>query len=244
VGTLSLVSAVLTGSQILAFMGLGLAFWGALFFFIMPTKYVQGRLLGGAAISSYQTIDRIINDLKFKGHGYYIPPYPKNAYLPDHLKGLKEMIVFVPAENDVQTPPIEETAKGKFLLNNSKGILIAPPGGGLLGEIEKDLKIDFNNMELNNLCEVLPRFILNNLSLAKDMEMNLEENQVNIKILDSIYKDLYSNEANLKSVCILGCPIISAAACALAKATGKSVTVQELQVLPNDQIEAKCNIQR
>ena len=229
-------------SQILAFIGLGLTFWGALFFLITPFRYVEGSLLGSTAIPSYQTINRIIRDLKCTDHGYHIPPFPKKAYLPNHLKGLKEMTVFIPTIDDAQTPSIEEMAESKFLLKHPQGVLVISPGAGLLGKIENDFKIDFTNMDLSNLCEVLPRFILDNLGLAMEMDMDVQENLVYVKILGSIYKDLYSNEADLKSINIIGCPIISAVACALAKATGKSVTLQKLQVLPNGQIEAQCNI--
>jgi len=152
------------------------------------------------------------------------------------------MTVFIPTIDDAQTPSIEEMAESKFLLKHPQGVLVISPGAGLLGKIENDFKIDFTNMDLSNLCEVLPRFILDNLGLAMEMDMDVQENLVYVKILGSIYKDLYSNEADLKSINIIGCPIISAVACALAKATGKSVTLQKLQVLPNGQIEAQCNI--
>lgn len=242
VGILSFISAVVANSQILAFIGLGLTFWGALFFLITPLRYVEGSLLGSTAASSYQTINRVIADLKITDHGYHIPPFPKNAYLPDHLRGLKELVVFLPESNDVETPSIEEMAESRFLLQNPKGVLVVPPGAGLLSKIENDFKIDFTNMDLSYLCEVLPQFILDNLGLAEEMEINLQERLVNVKVIGSLYKNLYINEANLKSISILGCPIISAVACALAKATGKGVTVQNLRVLPNGQIEAECKI--
>jgi hypothetical protein len=229
-------------SQILAFIGLGLTFWGALFFLITPFRYVEGSLLDSTAMPSYQTINRIVRDLKCTDHGYHIPPFPKKAYLPQHLKGLKEMTVFIPAIDDAQTPSIEEMAESKFLLKHPQGVLIISPGAGLLNKIENDFNIDFTNMDLSRLCEVLPGFILNNLGLAVGMEMDIRDNLVNVRIQGSIYKDLYSKEADLKSINITGCPIVSAVACALAKATGKSVTLQKLQVLPDGQIEVQCNI--
>jgi hypothetical protein len=152
------------------------------------------------------------------------------------------MTVFIPAIDDAQTPSIEEMAESKFLLKHPQGVLIISPGAGLLNKIENDFNIDFTNMDLSRLCEVLPGFILNNLGLAVGMEMDIRDNLVNVRIQGSIYKDLYSKEADLKSINITGCPIVSAVACALAKATGKSVTLQKLQVLPDGQIEVQCNI--
>jgi hypothetical protein len=229
-GIVSLVFSITAESQILAFIGLGLTFWGALFIIITPKRYVEGSLLEATAISSYLTIDRIIKDLKYKGKGYYTPPYPKDVYLPEHLKGLKDMIVFVSAENEADIPSIQELAESKFLLQKPQGVLVTPPGLGLLTQIEKKVNVDFTKISLDELCEVMPRFILDDFSLAEEMEITLEENQVNLKLSDSIYKNLYSAENNLKSISILGCPIASAVACAIAKASGKPVTIQKIDV--------------
>lgn len=238
-GALSLIFAILNNSQILAFIGLGLTFWGALFFFVRPIKYVKSSLLDSTAISSYSTIDRIIKDLKYKGKSYYIPPYPKEVYLPEHLKGLKNMIVFISADSGPGMPSIEEMAKSGFLLENPKGICVAPPGLGLLTQFEKELRTDITKLDLKELCETLPPIILENFQLAKEIEMKTEKNQVHLKIFDSIYTNLYGREQNLKSVHFLGCPLISAITCAIAKTTGKIVTIYRDNVSPDGQtIEA------
>jgi hypothetical protein len=217
----------------LALIGLGLTFWGALFLLLKPPKLVEGSLLYNAAVSAYLTTDRIISDFKYKGRGYYIPPYPKDVYLPEHLKGLKEAVVFISAENDSEMPPIEVIAKGKFTSENPKGVLLAPPGSGLLTQIEEKSNVDFTKVDLNELCTLMPRSILQDLNLAKEMEMEPNENQVYLKIFDSLYKNLYSLQTNLKSVNLLGCPIVSAVACALAKTSAKTITIQKLQVSPD-----------
>ena len=232
-GILSLILSIFYTSQILAFVGLGLTFWGALFLLIRPLRYVEGSLLESTTTSVYSTIDRIIKDSGYKGDGYYIPPYPKDVYLPDHLKGLKDTVVFVSATNDTNMPSIEQLAEGKFLLENPKGALVIPPGSGLLSQIEKASNIDFAKTQLNELCEILPRFMLENFGLAKEMEMTPGEGQVYLKTLDSLYKNLYSRESNLKSISLIGCPLVSAVACALAKASGKVVTIQKQRASPD-----------
>ena len=226
-GALSLIFSIMNNSQVLAFIGLGLTFWGALFFFVRPIKYVKSSLLDSTAISSYHTIDRIIKDLKYKGKSYYIPPYPKEIYLPEHLKGLKNMIVFISEDSGPDMPSIEEIAKSKFLLKTPKGICVAPPGLGLLTQFEKELRTDITKLELTDLCDSLPQLILENFQLAKEIEMKTEKNQVHLKIYDSIYKNLYGREQNLKSIHFLGCPLVSAITCAIAKTTGKIVTIHQ-----------------
>jgi hypothetical protein len=233
-GILALFFSVIKNSNILAFIGLSLTFWGALFFFIKPVKYVQSSLLHSTATAAYKTIDRILRDLKIKGKGYYIPPYPKDVYLPDYLKGLKDPVVFISA-GEGGMPSIEELAKSKFMLENPNGICVAPPGLGLLEQFERELKKDLAKLKLTELSETLPPLIVENLGLAKEMEINVKDNHVYIKILDSTYKNLYAAEENLKSIHTLGCPLISAIACALAKASGKTVTIQGIKVSPDKQ---------
>ncbi|MEM3722311.1 MAG: hypothetical protein QXF53_01405, partial [Candidatus Bathyarchaeia archaeon] len=225
-GVLCLVGAILKDSNVLAFIGLGLTFWGALFFFVRPLRYVQSSLIDSTALPAYKTIDRIVADLKYKGKSYYIPPYPKEVYLPEHLKGLKDHVVFISSDAG-GVPSIEELAKSKFLLANPNGVCVAPPGLGILEQIEKELRKDTAKLQLAELCETIPIIIVENLQLAKEAEMKIEDNSVNLKISDSVYKSLYIDE-NLKSVYLLGCPIASAVACALAKASGKAVTIQKV----------------
>lgn len=232
-GILLLILSLYYESQILAFIGLGLTFWGALFLLITPKKYVEASLLETAAVPSYLTIDRIIKDLKYTGNGYYTPPYPKDVYIPEHLKGLKDIVVYISAENQENMPSITGLAESKFLLENPSGVLVAPPGLGLLTQIEKSINTDFAKVSLNELCELAPRAILENFSLAKEIEMTIEENQVKLKLVDSIYKNLYSSENNLKSISILGCPVVSAVACAIAKAAGKPVAIQKQSISPD-----------
>ncbi len=228
-----LILTVIGESQVLAFIGLSLTFWGALFLTIAPRRYVEGTLLDSAALSAYLTIDRIIKDLKYNAKAYHIPPYPKDVYLPEHLKGLKDVVVFISADNGGGMPSVQELAEGKFLLENHKGVLMTPPGVGLVAQIEKTFTVDLTKTQLSEMCEILPHFILENFSLAKEMEMALGENQVTLKIDDSIYKNLYSAENNLKSISILGCPIVSAVACVIAKTSGKPVMIQRQSVSPD-----------
>jgi len=236
VGALTLSYSFVASSSTLAFIGLGLTFWGALFLFAKPMRFVRGTLLDSTAVSFYTTADRIIEDLKHKGKGIYIPPYPKEAYLPEYLKGLKEMIVFIPAQDTATIPAIDEMAKKRFLLKNPKGICITPPGSGLVGIFEKELKTYLTTFDLNSLFKSLPRVVTQNLELAKDLEMSMHNDHVHIRISDSIYKDLYSRERGLESVYAIGCPLTSAIACALTQTTGKLVTIDKHEVSPDGQM--------
>jgi len=233
IGALTLAGSVINTSTVLAFIGLGLTFWGALFLFARPVKFVKSTLLDSTAISSYTTIDRMIRDLNYKGKPIYIPPYPKEAYLPEYLKGLKEMIVFIPAEDVIAMPTIEEMAKKQFILENPKGICIAPPGYGLVSLFERELKTEFTQINVDELYNALPTIIAKNLELAKEFEINPEKELIHVKMINSVYNDLYANEQSIESIHSIGCPLASAIACALAKTTGKLVAIVRDMISPD-----------
>ncbi|MEM2938694.1 MAG: hypothetical protein QXU95_00235 [Candidatus Bathyarchaeia archaeon] len=230
---LALIFSILKDSSTLAFIGLGLTFWGTLFFFIKAERHVHESLLDSTATSIYTTADRIIRDLKIGSNGYYIPPYPKDVYIPEHLKGLKEATVFISTDSE-STPPIEEIAQRKFLLESPRGICISPPGLGILDQIEKEMGKDLSGMQLSDLSEILPPIITENLQLAKEMEIKTEDNQVHVSMINPAYRSLYTSE-DLKSVRFLGCPLASAIACVIAKSTGKIVSIQKIDVSQEDQ---------
>ncbi|HDQ05818.1 MAG TPA: hypothetical protein ENN36_03735 [Candidatus Bathyarchaeota archaeon] len=232
-GALLLVASVVISSTIIAFIGLGLTFWGALFLFVRSTKFVKLPILDATAISPYVTLDRIIADLEYKGNIVYIPPYPKDTYLPEHLAGLKDMVVFVSANNYTTLPTIEEMAKKQFIVKNPEGICITPPGFGLVSLFEKELKTDFTKIDKESLYVDLPIVIVNNLGLASDFEMNAEKVFVHVKIKDSVYNHLYSKNQNLKTIQSIGCPLTSAVACVLAITTGKPVTITKSKISPD-----------
>lgn len=120
-------------------------------------------------------------------------------------------------------------AKGKFLVDEPKGLLLTPPGLGLLTQIEKKSRVDFTKTALIDLCEIMPKYILDNYSLAKEIDMTLRENEIDIRINDSIYKVLYMQKKVNKSIFLLGCPIISSIACAIAKSSGKPAVIQKIE---------------
>lgn len=242
-GAISLITSIIPTSlapiapsingntQVLAFIGLGLLLWGGLFLLARPVSYVRSSLLEATAISTYATIERIRKDLKYNSKSYYIPPYPKEVYIPEHLKGLKEMIVFISANGEAELPSIEEIAESRFLLEDPKGIIVTPPGIGLVEQFEKELRQNFTTIGLEDLYEILPKIIAEDLQLAKEVAMETEKNLIHLKIVGSIYKAL-CYEADLQSVRFLGSPLVSAVACAIAKTTGKPVTIQESEINP------------
>jgi hypothetical protein len=231
-GIILLAASVFSNSQTICFIGLGLTFWGAIFLLITPQKQVEGSFLVTSTLPAYMTIDRMLKDLKPKNEAYYIPSYTRDVDLPEYMKGLKEMVTFIPEEQATGMPAIEDLAKGKFLIKNPKGLLITPPGISILEKIEQKSNIDLTKIPIGELDGTLPD-LLNGLYLTKEIKMTTNENDITIEINDSLYKNLYSQKYNLQSINLLGCPLVSAAACAIAKSTGKPTTIQKIKTTPD-----------
>ncbi len=225
VGALLLIVSYVLASTTLALIGLSLTFWGALFFFVRSTKFVKSTILDSSILPAYTTLDRILADLKYDGKSIYIPPYPKDAYLPEHLGGMKDQIVFISDKDSTTIPSIEEMAQKHFQVKNPKGICIIPPGSGLVNVFEKELGIEFTKIDRENFYDSLSAVIVSNLELAKAFEIETEDEFIHVTITNSVYRSLYSRDQNLKSVQLIGCPLVSAISCALAMATGKCVTI-------------------
>ena len=226
------ILSVFFGSQIISIIGLGLIFWGALFLLIPPPKHVEASFLVSSSLPDYMTIDRMFNYLIPKNEAYNIPPCPRDIYLPEHLEGLKEMVTFIPAEHTDGMVEIEDIARGEFLIEKPKGLLISSPGIGLLDKIEQKHKVDFTKIPISEVDGALLNF-LDELYLAKKIDITINENEVILQINDSLYKNLYSQKYNLKSIYLLGCPLVNTAACAIAKSAGKPTMIQEIKTTPN-----------
>ncbi len=243
VGAVSIAASVFVESQVLALIGLGLIFWGALLMFLSPVRHVEASLLYSSSNAFYTTVDRMIDDFNYKGKAYHIPSYPKDVYLPEHLRGLKDVLVYVSAKGTDEMPSVGELAEGKFLLKDSKGMLIAPPGLGLLEEMESKLKVDLTKTSVRELVEILPQFLLENFDIAKDVTINVKGATVDLRLTDSVYRGLYGTAKHSKSVGMLGCPLASAVACALAMSSGKPIVIQRYRVsLDGLTVEIQFNI--
>ena len=235
-GLLSLFWSIYLSNTVLALIGIGLTFWGVLFLLLGPLRAVEEGLLYDTATSEYSTINRIINDLKCTGEAFYMPPISRSVHVPDNQKSFKEVVVFISPrritlnmksmkERSLDLPTAEERSEGKFLLKDRRGMLLTPPGLGILRDIEKKLKTDFTDMEIMQFCQIISDVLLEKFNSAKEIETTTEDNIVKFKFLNSAYENLYTRDDNLTTIHLLGCPLVSAIAVGLAKVSNKTVSI-------------------
>jgi hypothetical protein len=219
IGAFALISSIVFFSSILAFIGLGLAFWGALFLFIRPVGYVKAKLLDSTTFSSLMAIDDILGEEACQGKGLYLAS--------KHGHGFEDGTVFIPAKNEVAIPSTDEIAGGKVFSKNPQGVCLLSPGYGLTKLFEKELGVDFSKVDLDYLQKNLPRLLVEDLEVVEEFSMDVDGELVEVRIVGAIYQDLCREVRKLSTICLhLGCPIISAIGCALAKVTGKPVVFE------------------
>jgi len=221
VGGIALAFAMNYDSSILSFIGLGLVFWGAVLFYIRPQRYVRQVLLDKAMSSSLEALGEITNELGYRSKGIYLPP--------EYFTDFDSTKVYIRKEKDAKLPTSEEMQKEQYrvFLQSPEAMLVTPPGLELARLFEKTLKTNFAKVDIQYLEQNLPRLLIE-LEIAQSVEMHLTDATVRIILHESVIKETCNETRKLRNVCgSLGCPLCSAIACALTKATGKPVIFSE-----------------
>lgn len=218
-GTTALLFSVIINSSILALIGLGLVFWGALFLYIEPQKYVQARILHSSTESPLQTLSQLTTALNYSGKAIYLPP----RYFP-HPGNEK---VFINWGQSEHLPPLELVNRAEVLMNDPLGLVVTPPGLALTNLYEQELGTQFIEIDLYDLPEKISKIITEDLEIAKTFTMDFESNLITIHVTDHIYQDLCS--ASRGSTSALCCPLCSSLAIALARTLNTPITVENLQ---------------
>jgi len=241
-GLITLAISIIYTSSILAFIGLGLTFWGALTLYVATEEYVKQTLLDSSILPSLVNLNHILTELKYKGKAIYLPP--------KYLKDFKTSKVYIPKNKKANLPTAEEIRKkdDKTFLKNPEAALIIPPGFSLLKLLEKTLGMSFTKVRLKHLQRYLSKLFIEDLEIAEKLEIQtkptgadqkeadsisliqLKNNTIQVKITNSIYKCLCKEAQKLTHICgSIGCPLCSAIACAIAKASAKPVTIEKTE---------------
>lgn len=216
-GLMSLLVSALYDSYVLAFVGLGLTFWGALLLLIMPTKHVKLELLTAVSSSLVANVEEMLNITTSNGKGIYLPP----RLLRDNQSGL----IFIPAKNGDTMPKREEVpTKGE---KNSEGLFLTPPGLALSKLFERELGKPFTEVGPDQLTRKLPK-LLEQLEITKNATFSIKDHNAVVEVRNHIFKDLCDETRKLERTYeAVGCPFSSAIACVLAKTVGKPVTIEK-----------------
>ena len=224
-GVLSLIVSIISDSQILAFIGLGLTFWGIILTYIRSEEYVKETLLNATSLSTLATLNQIIQELGYREKAIYLPPR--------YLKDPESNRVYIPKSklSKLPTPEQIQEKEDKLFIENPQGILLIPSGSELTKLFEKTLGTSFTRVDLQYLQLNIPKLFVEELEIAQNLDINIKNNTVLVKIENSTYLSLTREVSKFSKLYeSIGCPLSSSIACALAKVTGKPVTVEKEQI--------------
>ena len=223
-GAIALFISVVYTSSILAFIGLGLLFFGITFTYVRSDEYVKKILLDTTVSSQQATLKHIIQELQYEGYIIYLPPkYFRN---PEIHKA------YISEQKNGQLPRLEQTQKSEqdFLIEKPPGVLFTPPGAELSKLFETTLGTNFTKVDLKYLQQNMPKLFIEDLEIAKDFEIKIEDNKIRVKIHDCVYNTSdVETEESLRIHSTLDSPLSSAIACTLAKTTNKPIMIEKQQ---------------
>lgn len=241
-GIVAIIISIIFNLVLFAFIGLSLLFWGIIIFYIRPEEYSKKIVLNATIIPLIKILNQAIEEFGCKGKPIYLPPR--------YFGNMGMINVFIPEQEKLLIPTPEQIQVKNFPISmqKSRGILITPPGQEICTLFENRLKISFLQIELNQICSILPKVLIDDLELADGLEVVITDTNdlnlknisvtsaqskmlVNVKIWNSLYYEISKETTKLTNIHEkVGCPLSSAIACVLAKASGKTVFIEKTEL--------------
>jgi hypothetical protein len=218
-GVLAFVLSIIFNSSVLAFIGLGCIFWAAIFAYVRPEKRIKKTLMDSAILPLLENTDTYLSESGCYGKGVYLPP--------KFLKDAESSVVLVPSTSGNGLLRSENVNIEEIKSMTTHCVFIVPPGKALSRLFEEELHTSFIKTSLNYVQEKLPPLLVDVLEVAEAAEIAVEKNIVTVELKGHVFEQTCQKTRGLKNVHeIVGCPLCSAIACSLAKATGKPVEIK------------------
>ena len=185
-----------------------------LLYFLSPARFLRSDVADALAVTGVLNAGRILSSLLIEGRGIYLPS--AEAGTPK---------VFVPVANGA---PGEIPVTGNiFVSRGSKGVLLDPPGYGLLAyvkQISPQLAEDDLGAEIADLLK-------NGLELARQVAVRRDGDLITVAMDDLATAGLCATvrRESPKLCAQIGCPLCSFVACAIADATRRRVRIEDVE---------------
>ncbi len=218
IGIVLVVLSSIYVSSYLAIFGSALIFWSIILFYITPSRHVPLGFLDDLSSTLSDNIERLLTEFDLTAKGIYLPPR--------NLQDIESSVVFIPKKAGVPLPTPEKVTE-KIFSKEREGLLLTPPGFGLSQLFEKEANVSFTKIDFTYLQRNLPKVAIDILQIADNVELDLNDNLVTIKVTDSIFNETCRQASKQpRSHAQVGCLLASAFACVLAKAIGKPIVLE------------------
>jgi hypothetical protein len=226
-GIITMLASITTGVVNLSGLGLASFLIGLLILYLPSSSTVAPELIEASLLSSVGNLERVLRELG---------PETKAVYLAVHDR-LDVPTVLLPL-SDNPTPSMELASQDadRFLLLDSEdphkaGLVLEAPGASLLALMEREAGIDFFDIERDGLLDALRSGMVESLEIAADVRGTITEEPAKLRIKDGPLSGLARSLARSAPTVSsrLGCPICSAAICAIVKSTKHGIVLEEAQ---------------
>ena len=226
-GVLTMLASLIVGIVNLSGLGLASFLIGLLVVYLPSPSTVAPELMEASMLSSIGNLERVLRELG---------PESKGVYLAVHDR-LDVPTIFLPLVSNSTAHSLQLTSldADRFLLVDSgdpqrTGLVLEAPGASLLALMEKESGVDFFDIERNDLLDSLRSGFVESLEIAADLKGTVEGNPVKLKIKDGplsgFVRSITRSAPTVSSR--LGCPICSAAICAIVKSTKRDIVLEEV----------------
>jgi len=240
-GLFFFVPTFLFNSLIGALVGVSLTFLGALLLYLRSGDYTR-KTLDFAISASYVTLNQLVQEFGYKGDAVYLPP--------KYFANQQTTKICITKEKNGELPKVDQTRmlENNFVGMASQVMFLTPSGMKLSKLLEKNLGKKFINTTLEDLQKNLRRVLVEDCEIAKDFEMRVAENFKTTRTTSAKNMGVHvtitgpARGVPLQQKSSHDCPICSAVAIGITKATGKPVRVAYIDALDGDILEANFSI--
>jgi len=224
-GVFTVLASVTVGMVNLSGLGLASFLIGLLVVYLPSPTDVVPELMEAFMLSSVGNLERVLRELG---------PETKAVYLAAHDRLDVPMVFLALSDNPAHSSELASLDADRFLSVDSEdphktGLVLEAPGASLLALMEKESGIDFFDIGRDGLLDALRSGMTESLEIAADVRGTMMEDPVKLRIKDgplSGFARSVAKSAPTVSSC-LGCPICSAAVCAVVKSTKRDIVLEE-----------------
>ena len=220
VGAILLTLSILHNHVVAAFIGIALIFWGSLFLYIKPSRFIQKEIFDSTITGILATISTFVGTSTFEG----IPMY----YSIKTLSGIRNPILIIPPNSDFSLPPSNELSKDKYWETNPQIKKMKPIGIELFHLIEKELGVDITLTNLTFIEKNIEKVIIDNLELVKTFNIVIQNPNITVIFTESIFDEIFNNLEIINKYNHIFNPLISALSCIITISSKQPIMIENV----------------
>jgi hypothetical protein len=191
-----------------------------LLYFLSPARFLRAEVADAVALSNARNLDRVLSSLLIDQKGIYIPAEKVGATW-----------LFLPVSGDSKVNIVLPRAPGGIFVmpdGGAKGVLVEPPGYGLLA-LAREAGATFTDEGLEN---EIRDALENSMELAGSVSVKREGDTVLVSMGDLADAGMCAvvRKESPRICTQTGCPVCSFVACMIAEGTGRTVRIENVDV--------------